>query len=252
VIAKRVLTSIAVGAFLVAACSAGQGTGIVKGQLNVPDCWSGKFDLQPDFFAVVPYRTSLTFRIQRGSDTNTFSDGLSILVDDTSKIRPSADSPGEYGQPLAVDIPASVTPPGVPLRSDPNPAPVHFVLYMQKSCQTQQVALYGMKEVTLPADATCDVQDAVDAADPATGCTSSAAPGPGSGKSTIAFTSLFDGDPQESSAAARFNKGCFDIYLADPRDVQPGGGGPPPKCIGHVRGNFEFYFERGRPQQPFP
>jgi hypothetical protein len=249
---RRVITSIVVGLFIVVACSAGQGSGVVKGALNVPNCWSGKFDLQPDFFAAVPYRQTLTFRIQRGSDTNTFSDGLSILIDDTSTIRPSSTSAGQYGQALEVDIPAGVTPPGVPLQSNPNPAPVHFVLYMQKSCQTQQVALYGMTAVTLPADNTCDLPDSIDAADPATGCTSALAPGAGTGKSTIAFTSLFDGDPEESSAAARFNKGCFDIYLADPRDVQPGGGGPPAKCIGHVAGNFEFYFERGRPQQPFP
>ncbi|MDB4995449.1 MAG: hypothetical protein JWM74_2881, partial [Myxococcaceae bacterium] len=51
---------------LVPACSLGEGQGVITGTLNVPNCWSGKFDLHPDFFAGVPYRDSLTLRIQNG------------------------------------------------------------------------------------------------------------------------------------------------------------------------------------------
>ena len=36
------------------ACSLGGGTGTCSGTLDVPDCWSGPFDLHPDFFAAVP------------------------------------------------------------------------------------------------------------------------------------------------------------------------------------------------------
>jgi hypothetical protein len=234
-----------------ASCGSGGGRGRVTGVLDAPDCWSGKFDLQPDFFAGVPYRQSLTLRIQRGSDSETFSDGVSILIDDTSKIRPGTTA-GEYGKPLQVDIPASVTPPGVPLAANANPAPAHFVLYLQKSCQTQEVALYAVREVTMPTDGSCTITEDIEGSDPASGCVNALPAGPGTGKSTMAFESLFDGDPQESNAAARLNRGCFDVYLADPRDVDPGGKGPPPRCQGHVRGNFDFYFERGRPQQPFP
>jgi hypothetical protein len=235
-----------------ASCSGSGGHGRVTGVLNAPDCWSGKFDLEPDFFAGAPYRSSLTLRIQRGSDNETFSDGISILIDDTSIIRPSDGVVGEYGQSLAVDIPAGVTPPGVPLAANATPAPVHFVLSLQKSCQTENVALYAVAQVTLPTDDTCTITEDIDGADTASGCAKAAPAGAGTGKSTISFESLFDGDPTESNAAARLNSGCFDVYLADPRDVDPGGKGPPPKCLGHLRGNFDFYFERGRPQQPFP
>jgi hypothetical protein len=72
------------------------------------------------------------------------------------------------------------------------------------------------------------------------------------GRSTITFTSLFDGNPDETVAAKRLSTATFDVYLADPRDVCPGGTGPPPRCRGHLTGNFNFYFERGRPGQPFP
>ncbi len=254
--ALRSAGSLAFVAFALAAttasCGGGAGHGRVTGVLNAQDCWSGKFDLEPDFFAGVPYRSTLTLRVQRGSDFQTFSDAVSILIDDTSKIRPGDTSGGEYNQPLTVDIPAGVTPPGVPLVANPTPAPVHFVLSLQKSCQTQQVALYAVAQVTMPTDDSCTVTESIDGADTASGCANPMPAGAGSGKSTISFTSLFDGNPQESNAAARLNRGCFDVYLADPRDVDPGGKGPPPKCRGHLRGNFDFYFERGRPEQPFP
>ena len=63
---------------------------------------------------------------------------------------------------------------------------------------------------------------------------------------------VFDGDPTEVSAAQRLNQGTFDVYLADPREICPGGLGPPPLCRGSLHGEFNFYFERGRPAQPFP
>ena len=58
------------------------------------------------------------------------------------------------------------------------------------------------------------------------------------------------------TAAERLNAGCFDIYLADPRDApavgENGAKAAPPLCRGHLRGSFSFFFERGRPAQPFP
>ena len=91
-------------------------------------------------------------------------------------------------------------------------------------------------------------------ADPTLGCdpAKEAPNGVGSGKSLIAFTYVFDGKVDEPQAAERLTSGCFDVYLADPREVAPGGLGPPPRCRGHIRGTFSFYFERGRPSQPFP
>jgi hypothetical protein len=130
---------------------------------------------------------------------------------------------------------------------------VSLTLYLQKSCQTQNVTLHAVEEVSIPADGTCDAR-ALAGADPTVGCdpTKESPAGVGSGKSAIAFTHVFDGDVGEKNAAERLNAGCFDVYLADPREVAPGGGGPPPRCRGHIKGSFSFFFERGRPAQPFP
>ncbi len=237
------------------ACSQGEGDGKISGTLNVPNCWTGPFELSPDFFAGVPYRQGLQLRIQNGSDFESFSDGVSILLYDISAIRPdpSTGFAGKYGQPLKVSLPPEVTPPGVPVKADPDPAIVSLSLYLQKTCQTQNVALYALDEVSIPADGTCDSR-AVPGADPTTGCDPSkeSPAGVGSGKSLIAFTHVFNGNIDEATAAERLTAGCFDVYLADPREVAPGGTGPPPRCRGHIKGTFSFYFERGRPAQPFP
>src|SRR5262249_31194290 len=104
----------------------------------------------------------------------------------------------------------------------------------------------GGIDATLPdAAATSDAASPIDASSP------TAPTGP-TGRSTITFRSLFNGDVDESSAELRLNEGSFDVYLADPREICPGGLGPPPPCRGHLKGGFKFYFERGRPAQPFP
>jgi hypothetical protein len=237
------------------ACSQGEGEGNISGTLNVPNCWTGSFELAPDFFGAVPYREGLQLRIQSGSDFQNFSDGLSILLYDIGKVRPNPDTgfPGRYGQPLRVDLQPEVTPPGVPVTPDPDPALVSLALYLQRSCRTQVVALHAIDQVTLPNDGTCDARPVM-GGDPAAGC----APdkelpgGVGSGKSLITFTSVANGKLDEETAAERLTAGCFDVYLADPRDAAPGGQGPPPRCRGHIRGTFSFFFERGRPAQPFP
>jgi hypothetical protein len=72
------------------------------------------------------------------------------------------------------------------------------------------------------------------------------------GASTIVFSSLFDGNENESNAEKRLTDAQFDFYFADPREICPGGVGPPPPCRGHLVGYFRFYFERGQPAQPFP
>lgn len=236
-------------------CSQGEGRGQVAGTLNVPNCWTGPFELDADFLAGVPYRENLQLRIQSGSDFQTFSDGISILLYDINKVRPDPSNgfAGRYGQPLKVDIPPEVTPPGVPVVADPDPALVSMALYLGKSCRTQNVALHAVEEVTIPSDGTCEARPMM-GADPTLGCDPGreAPGGVGSGKSLISFTYVFDGKVEEPDAAERLTEGCFDVYLADPREIAPGGLGPPPRCRGHIRGTFSFYFERGRPSQPFP
>ena len=255
---RALVCSLALGAGIacvVPACSQGQGAGKVAGTLNIPNCWTGPFDLSADFLAGVPYRETLQLRIQAGSDFESFSDGLSILINDITKIRPDANTgfTGLYKQPLVVDLPPSVVPPGVPVVAKADPALVSLSLYMQKSCQTQNVAVYAIEEVSVPTDGTCTAAP-IKGADPMQECDpdKAAADGVGDGKSHIAFTAVFDGKVDEPQASDRLTAGCFDVYLADPRDVSPGGLGPPPICRGHIRGSFSFYFERGRPAQPFP
>lgn len=237
------------------ACSQGEGDGQIHGTLDVPNCWTGAFELNPDFLAAVPYRDSITLRIQSGSDFQSFSDGLSILINDRTKIRPDASTSfaGRYREALPVDLPPEVTPPGTPVQPQAEPALVNMALYLQRSCRTQNVSLHVVEEVTIPTDGTCTAP-AVRGADPTQGCAPDAeAPaGVGTGKSRIAFTSISNGRLDEETAAERLNAGCFDVYLADPREAAPGGLGPPPPCRGHLRGSFSFFFERGRPSQPFP
>ena len=236
------------------ACSQGEGEGRIIGRLNVPGCWTGPMELDPDFFAAVPYRESLQIRIQNGSDFQSFSDGVSIMLYDINKVRPDPTNgfPGRYKESLAVSLPPEVTPPGIPVKANPNPAPVSLTLYLQRSCRIQNTTLHAIDQVTVPTDGSCDVKG-VKGADPSTGCDpeKEGAAGSGSGKSAIAFTSIFNGRVDES-AAERLTAGCFDVYLADPREVAAGGQGPPPLCRGRLRGTFSFYFERGRPTQPFP
>jgi hypothetical protein len=272
----------AVAAAGLASCSFGAGLKQpIAGTLNVPDCWSGPYDLKPDFYAAVPYMQTLELRIQNGGDYETFSDGIEILIDDTSKIIPN-----EYGKPLTVSLPVGVTPPGVPITPNPNPSLVHLSLYLQATCQIQDVALYALESVTLNSAGNCDVADGGEPvivcpgstsglANTDGGATDGGAPssddgGPTSsdggtleggaleaaaapiGHSTITFNSLFNGDVSAVSAEERKNDGSLSVYLADPREICPGGIGPPPPCRGYLHGNFTFYFQRGRPAQPFP
>ena len=223
-----------------ASCTVGGGQGSVTGTLNVADCWSGKFDLQPDFFGATPFHDQLTFRIQRGSDFENFSDGVSILVSDGTYVR----GPG-LGKPLSVDLPPGVTPPGVPVKAVKDPAVIQVALNLQRSCRPTTPALYGVAEATTNADGTCD--DATVKA--ALQC--DAAP-PAVHRSTITFQHLFTGNPDEADADKRKTEASFDVYLADPREICAGGLGPPPPCRGHIQGSFSFFFERGRPAQVFP
>ncbi len=247
----------ALAAVLAPACSLGQGTGTCSGTLDVPDCWAGPFDLHPDFFAAVPTSAtdSLQLRIQHGGDYEAFSDGLIILVDDAGEVRgdPASNGtprPSLLGQPLVVALPSSVTVPGVPLSARARQAIVHASLYLDATCRTQNDALYALDAVTTNPDGHCDQPDG---GDPPlnSGCDGASSPGVVR-SSTIVFNALFDGNPDESNTADLLSDGTFHLFLADPREVCPGGMGPPPPCRGELTGNFHFYFQRGRPAQPFP
>lgn len=232
-------------ATIVGSCTVGGGQGSVTGTLNVANCWSGKFDLQPDFFGATPFHDQVAFRIQRGSDLQNFSDGLSILVSDGTAVR------AKLGQPLALNLPPEVTPPGVPVKPTKDPAIVQMALYLQRTCRPETPALYAVAEATTNADGTCDALADADAGAVAAALRCDGAP-PAVRQSTITFQHLFNGNPEEPDADKRLSEATFDAYLADPREICPGGLGPPPPCRGHIQGSFRFYFERGRPAQAFP
>ena len=260
-------------------CSLGEGTGQVQGTLNVPLCWSGSFKLNPNFFAAVPYNSgpidasdvaannvsALDIRIQNGGDYETFSDGVLILVDNVHAVRGDAPYASELGKKLTLSLPPAVVPLGVPVQPVSNPASVHLTLYLEKSCQTEQIALYALDKVSLNPDGSCnptsagpltlqcgaDMGLAADAGVTDAGGADAGGTALPTAGSTITFTHLFDGNPSEANAAQRLTAGTFDAYLGDPRDGCPGGLGPPPPCRGHLTGNFSFYFERGQPAQPF-
>ena len=264
-------------------CSVGEGTGSVMGTLNIPDCWKGPFDLKPDFFAAVPYNnTSLQIRIQNGSDFETFSDGVEILVDNISIVRDLISRASDAGGPpsvtFKVGLPPAVVPAGVVITPDPDPPIVHITLYLGSSCHTQNEALYAVEAVSAidectPSDAgtladatlASPSDDALQcvgdadglyteagAADAATADAGAPAGLPATSMSFIRFRSLQDGNPAEANAQDRLNDGDFTIFLADPRTACPANVGPPPPCRGQLTGSFKFYYQNGQPAQPFP
>jgi len=236
---------------LVSSCSLGSGSGTVTGTLDVPDCWSGNFNLQPDFFAAVPYRSQVIFRVQSGGDYEAFSDGITVLVDDVSAIRG-----GLLGKPLDVSLPPAVVPPGTPVVADPNPPLVHFALYLQRACRLETPALYALRDVTVNADGSCGGASNAPTCSSEAGSDASLADAGApttlpTAHSTITFSDIFDGDPDEGDVAKRRTTATFDVYLADPREACAASN-VPPRCRGHLTGSFDFLFQRGRPAQPFP
>jgi hypothetical protein len=286
--------AVALAAWVAPGCSLGEGSGSVTGTLDVPDCWSGGFDLKPTFFAAVPSASgavasgpststtgsdALQLRIQNGGDFESFSDGLAILVDDAGEVRgdPTADGtprPSLLNTNLVVALAPGVAPAGVLITPMAKPSIVHATLYLEKTCRTQNIALYAMDAVTLNPDGSCARPDggdpplvcdapaevsspdggtstsAADASAGAADASAGAAP-PHVGASFINFSALFDGNADEPNAQQRLTTATFHFYLADPREICPGGLGPPPRCRGDLRGSFSFYFERGQPAQPF-
>ena len=262
---KAIAAGFAIGAIAIATtngCTVGSGTGSLSGEIDVPDCWSGAYDLKPDFFGATPNPNddSLFIRIQRGSDYINFSDGVSILVTHVTEVASAIAASGP--QTLSISLPPSVVPPGVPITPTASPATVQFALYMQGSCRPETPGLYAMDTVTTNgATASPDAGAALCNADTvniANQCGVSPVPVVPTGTSTITFQHLFDaslaegGDPGSLSADQRNIQATFDVLLADPRDECAGGLGPPPACRGHLTGSFQFYFERGKPAQAFP
>ena len=192
----------------------GQGEGEVKSEhLSVPGCWDGPFDLNPDFFAAVPYRDTMQIRVQRSSDLQEVSDGLSVLVNDVPEIRSSALGT-EVQVGLAPKLLAEIAP-GKPQ----GPAPqVNLALYLQFSCHNQNIVLYAVSgTITFYELFSGDPNESV-----------------GAEKLTDAMFDVTIADPRDAVPDTG-------IPLEIPEDrTSP------------LTGFFRFHFQRGQPGQPFP
>ncbi len=203
------------------ACSVGEGEGWVRrDRLVIEDCWDGPFDLQPTFFGANPHREQeVLIRVQRGNNIQELSDGLTVLVTDTPRVR------GELlGEPMAVGMPPGVTPPGVPLEANPSPPLVSLALYLHNTCHRENGTIYSVEPNRIET---------------------------GGLESTITFLSLFSGDPNEKSADDRLTEAEFAAWFADPRVLDADGHIPADRAS-YVEGRFRFFFQRGQPAQPFP
>ena len=87
------LGALVVCALLAAGCAKGSGEGSAVGQVWAPDCGlDGQlFDLNPDFFAMQPSASVeiIDIVVQRGSDLQSFSDGISVFIRDPEMLKES-------------------------------------------------------------------------------------------------------------------------------------------------------------------
>lgn len=199
------------GGLLLQGCTVGEGEGWVKSdQLHIQDCWNGGFNLQPTFFGANPYReSSLSIRVQRGDNWEEQSDGLVVLVSDITAIR-GAES--LLGKPIAVGLPPGVSPPGVPVKFNPDPPLVSLALYLHQTCHVENGTIYSTR-------------------------------------GTITFNSIFSGNPNEKRSEDRLTEAHFeDVIFSDPRDLKASEEGRESR----VSGSFHFFYQRGQPAQPFP
>jgi hypothetical protein len=265
---------------LITGCSLGQGTGEVKSdKLFAHECWGQvdgggnpaeqTYDLQPDFFAANPYRSTLQIRVQHGNDLQEVSDGLSVLIDDVPKIREalavartlqaSDAGVGDAGAPDSGAPDAGAPDSGSPDSCALSGAGSEPLGPHANGTVTLQVALPA--GVTPPGSPSIPPADLLD--DPPIvhmafylqrSCHNQntvlyAVSG------TITIASLFSGDPNEASAAEKLiDVTKLDVQVGDLRDV-PLGAYPreiPCGLQSRLQGKFKFYFDRGQPAQPFP
>jgi hypothetical protein len=199
-------------------CSVGQGEGFVRSEdLFVDDCWEGKFDLRPTFFAANPFEQTLTIRVQRGERDIQVSDGFSMLVNDVSMIRAAG-----LGMRLPLGLPVGVSPLGFPLEDVPDPPAASLSLYLNNSCNGQNaqlLAVSGWVEFGRLFSGNLNEENVEDRLTE------------GSFEATIV-------DPRDALPRADGESGPAYSYPMERTSV--------------LVGEFSFVFHRGTPAQPFP
>jgi hypothetical protein len=116
---------------------------------------------------------------------------------------------------LAVGMPKGVTPPGVPIVYNPDPPKMSLSLYLHNTCHQQNGTIYSVS-------------------------------------GTINFSNLFSGDLNEGSSENRKTQATFDAFFADPRELADAQDDAAKMAVtSHVTGDFDFFFQRGQPSQPF-
>jgi hypothetical protein len=134
------------GTWLLSACKGGDGAGTIHGPVSIESCSleTDDFNLRVDFFAASYTENTLTIRLQRTGDLQTFTDGLYIEVRDVSYVR------ARLGEPLTIALEPSIetfraegpqgigSNAGVPLT--PYESPVRATLYLNETCPDNRLA----------------------------------------------------------------------------------------------------------------
>jgi hypothetical protein len=116
---------------------------------------------------------------------------------------------------IVVGMPPGVTPPGVPIVFNPDPPKVSLSLYLHNTCHQQNGTIYSVA-------------------------------------GTINFSSLFSGDLNEGSSENRKTQATFTASFADPRELARAADDTAKAAVtSMVTGDFNFFFQRGQPSQPF-
>lgn len=199
------------------ACSVGQGTGYVRSEkLQVPGCYEGDFDLNPDFFAANPFEDTLTIRVQRGEQDIQVSDGFTLLVNDVPDAR------SKLGVDLLLGLPVGVSPLGFPLPELPSPPAASLSLYLNGSCRSQNALLMAYQgHVTFKYLFSGDPNE-----------------DNSEDRLTEGTLDAWVIDPRQAVAQTPVDAGAAFAF--------------PEAQASHILAGFKFVFHRGTPAQPFP
>lgn len=97
------ILALAVGALLLlAGCSEGIGDGQVVGQVWAPGCGleGEPFDLRPTFFVADPFEDFMSIRVQRGSDFEDRTNGVSLGIRAVSEVKAILGVPIDLADPI--------------------------------------------------------------------------------------------------------------------------------------------------------